>query len=182
MTTNGLIRINPLRWPYSVAMLAMDEPSRSISNDPLDEDLAYYNCFRIQPTVPEIEDPENYKAVEVQPLLNGPPFYQRWEIIEMTNEEKRQYYRANHPPRWLEFVANLPSSVNNMLTAAIGQDALTALKIPAGMLEAKNGDDRLFLQAWNTAKAANLVNEQLAEEIKNLATYYDLPDSFVEGL
>jgi hypothetical protein len=51
-----------------------------------------------------------------------------------------------------------------------------------GLGKAADGDSRVFLGAWQNAKALGLVPAELIEGIQMLATQYDLPAEFVGGL
>jgi hypothetical protein len=54
--------------------------------------------------------------------------------------------------------------------------------LEVGLGQAANGDSRVFLQAWQSAKALGLVPAELVQGIQMLATAHDLPPEFVGGL
>ena len=184
----SIIRLNPIRWPYSVGQLRRDEPAASISTDPSDDELAAYGCFRVRPTVPPvIPDPATHAAEEVEPLTtDGPPYLQRWTIREMTTEEQDAYYRATHPPRWLEFGAAVQSDpgINGVLSASLEVKPGLAMALPVGLgiVAGVPGDARAFLQAWSNARAMGLVSLELAQAVAQQARLFDLPPEFVQGL
>jgi hypothetical protein len=51
-----------------------------------------------------------------------------------------------------------------------------------GLGKAADGDNRVFLGAWQNAKALGLVPAELVQGIQALAIQYDLPADFVGGL
>ncbi len=177
-----LIRLSPTRWPYSLAQLREDEPTRSFSANPSARELAHFDCYRVAPQAKPEHDPATHQAVQVQPVEQDGQWLQQWEIVEMTAEEAEVYYRATHPPRWIEFWAALPSEVDALLAAARGASPRLELGLGVGLGKAADGDLRVFLGAWQNAKALGLVPAELIEGIQVLATQYDLPAEFVGGL
>jgi hypothetical protein len=179
----NLIRINPTRWPYSLQQLRQDEPSRSFSMAPSDWELATYDVFRVAPLEPPEFDPTTHRAVEVQPAQTvAGRWVQQWELVELTPAEAEAYYRATHPPRWLEFSDALPPEVDQLLNAARAASPRLELGLGVGLGRAADGDSRAFLSAWQTARTAGLVSNDLAQGLRALAVTYDLPADFVEGL
>jgi len=182
---SDLIRLDPIRWPYSLGQLRQDEPSRSFSFAPGDAELAEYGCYRVLPLEKPEYDPATHKAVEVQPAETVVGrWVQQWEIVELTEAEREAYYRATHPPRWLEFGETVQSdpAINALLAVALQQAPALAMALSVGLGKAADGDSRVFLQAWTTARAAGLVSEELAATLHAAAVAHDLPAEFVEGL
>lgn len=179
---SDLVRLNPLRWPYSLAQLRLDEPTRSFSPAPSNAELAYFDCYRKQPQPQPEFNPATHRVVEVQPALVDGQWLQQWELVELTPEEAEAYYRATHPPRWLEFNAALPPEVNQLLRAAWDANPMLKDRLSVGLGKAADGDSRVFLYAWQAARATGLVPQDLAQGIQMLATQYDLPAEFVGGL
>jgi hypothetical protein len=182
MTT--LIRTNPIRWPYSLAQLRIDEPSRSFSASPSAAELAHYEVFRVQPQRQPAYDPATHKAVEVQPALVDGQWVQQWELVELTPEEAEAYYRATHPPRWVEFgnAVLADAGINTLLATALQQAPALAMALSVGLGKAADGDSRVFLSAWQTARGAGLVSAELVTGLQLTATQYDLPPEFIAGL
>jgi hypothetical protein len=179
-----LIRTNPIRWPYSLAQLRIDEPSRSFSVAPSDAELAHYNVFRVQPQQQPECDPATHKAVEVQPVDVDGQWLQQWELVELTPEEAEAYYRATHPPRWVEFgnAVLADAGINALLATALQQAPALAMALSVGLGKAADGDSRVFLSAWQTARGLGLVSAELVTGLQMLATQYDLPPEFIAGL
>jgi hypothetical protein len=177
-----LIRLDPFRWPYSVAQLRLDEPSRSISVSPRAEELAFYGVFRVTPQGQPEFDPAVERVQEVQPVEADGQWLQQWELIELTPEEQEAYYRANNPPRWIEFWAALPADVDALLAAARAASPRLELGLGVGLGKAADGDSRVFLSAWQQAKSLGLIPPELVAGVQSLATEYDLPAQFVQGL
>ena len=179
---SDLVRLNPLRWPYSLGQLREDEPTRSFSPAPSTAELAHYGCYRVLPQAQPEYDPAAEKVQEVEPTLDGGQWLQQWEVVELTPEEQEAYYRATHPPRWIEFWAALPDDVDELLNDARAVKARLGASLEVGLGQAANGDSRVFLQAWQGVKTLGLVTPELATGVQMLATQYDLPAEFVGGL
>lgn len=178
----NLIRLNPTRWPYSLQQLRQDEPSRSFSSSPGDWELAIYDVYRVVPQSRPPFNPATHRLQEVEPVLAGGQWLQQWQEVELTPAEAEAYYRATHPPRWLEFSDALPPEVDQLLNAARAASPRLELGLGVGLGRAADGDSRAFLSAWQTARAAGLVPNDLAQGLRALAVTYDLPADFVEGL
>lgn len=175
---NGLIL-----WPYSLSQLRADEPQRSFSSNPSDRELAVFGVYRVQPTSqPTPPDPAAEKAIEVQPIEQDGQWLQQWEVVALTPAEVEAYYRATHPPQWIEFNEALPPEVNELLGNAQTIDHRLYLGLGVGLGKAADGDARVFLGLWAKASAAGLIAPELRAEIQALAVSYDLPAEFIEGL
>jgi hypothetical protein len=179
-----LIRLNPFRWPYSLAQLRIDEPTRSFSPAPSDREYAEFDCYRKQPQPQPEYDPATHRVIEVQPALVGGQWLQQWELVELTPEEAEAYYQATHPPRWIEFgsVVMADASINALLATALQTSPALAMALPVGLGQAAQGDARVFLAAWQTARGAGLVAPELVTALQMMATSHDLPPEFVAGL
>jgi hypothetical protein len=179
---SDLIRLDPFRWPYSVAQLRLDEPSRSISVSPRAEELAHYGVFRVVPQEQPEFDPAVERVQEVAPVKTDGQWLQQWEVIELTPEEQEAVYRANNPPRWIEFWAALPDEVDELLEAAGAVKRRLEHGLSVGLGQAAQGDSRVFLGSWQQAKALGLIPPELVAGVQELAVAFDLPDDFVGGL
>jgi hypothetical protein len=179
---SNLIRLNPFRWPYSLQQLRQDEPGQSFSDNPSAAELAYYEAFRVILQPPPEYDPTIEKVVQIEPVLENGQWLQQWEIVELTPEEAEAYYRATHPPQWIEFWAALPPEVDLLLAAARNASPRLELGLGVGLGKAADGDSRVFLGAWQNAKGLGLVEQELIDGIQVLASQYDLPAEFVGGL
>jgi hypothetical protein len=179
---SDLVRLNPLRWPYSLGQLREDEPTKSFSPAPSTAELAHYGCYRVLPQAQPEYDPAAEKVQEAEPVEDGGQWLQQWEVVELTPEEQEAYYRATHPPRWIEFWAALPSDVDALLAAARAASPRLELGLGVGLGKAADGDSRVFLAAWQSAKTLGLVAPELVQGIQMLATAHDLPPEFIGGL
>jgi len=177
-----LIRLNPIRWPYSLQQLRTDEPRRSFSSSPSERELAHYGVFRVLVQPKPSYDPATHKVVEVEPAPLGDDWLQQWEIVELSEAEQEAWYRANNPPRWIEFSDALPVEVDQLLAAAQAVSPRLALALGVGLGKAADGDSRVFLSAWQTAHGIGLISPELVQGLQDLATQYDLPPEFVVGL
>jgi hypothetical protein len=177
-----LIRLDPFRWPYSVAQLRLDEPSRSISVSPRAEELEFYGVFRVTPQQQPEFDPAVERVQEVAPIEDGGQWLQQWELVPLTEAEQEAYYRANNPPRWIEFWAALPADVDALLAAARAASPRLELGLGVGLGKAADGDSRVFLSAWQQAKSLGLIPPELVAGVQGLAVAFDLPADFVGGL
>lgn len=171
-------------WPYSLNQLRADEPSRSFSASPSDAELALYGVFRVQPQPQPAYDLAEQKVIETAPALVDGSWQQAWELVQLTDAEKEAYYRATHPPRWLEFGAAVQGMavINTMLAAALEAAPALAMALSVGLGKAADGDSRVFLSAWQTARGQGLVSAGLVEALQIMATAHDLPAKFVAGL
>jgi hypothetical protein len=185
-------RSTPLRivdglivWPYSISRLRADEPSVSIWNNPGDVFLAQYGMFHPEATTaPEI-DPAAEKVQQVEPIEQDGEWRQQWAVVALSEAEAADYYRATHPPRWLEFgavVMALPA-IKALLNGGIaaGETPL-ALGLAVGLGKAADGDSRVFMNTWHQACAAGLIPPELITNMQMLATAHDLPAEFIAGL
>jgi hypothetical protein len=179
---SDLIRLNPIRWPYSLAQLRIDEPTRSFSPAPSDREYAEFDCYRKQPQPQPEYDPATHKVVEVQPLQQDGQWLQQWEVVELTEAEAEAYYRATHPPQWIAFWAALPPEVDTLLNAAQAASPRLALSLGVGLGKAADGDSRVFLGAWQSARSLGLISPELVTAVQALAVAHDLPAEFVRGL
>lgn len=177
-----LIRLNPIRWPYSLQQLRADEPSRSFSSSPSERELAHYDVFRVLSQPQPEYDPAIHRVVEAHPVEADGQWLQQWEIVELTEAEQEAYYRQTHPPRWIEFSDALPVEVDQLLAAAQAVSPRLALALGVGLGKAADGDSRVFLSAWQTARGIGLIAPELVQGLQMLATQYDLPPEFVVGL
>jgi hypothetical protein len=177
-----LIRINPLRWPYSLQQLRDDEPSKSFSPSPSERELAHYDVFRVVAQPQPEYDPATHKAVEVTPSLVGDDWLQQWGLVELTPEEAEAAYRATHPPQWIAFWAALPPEVDQLLNAAQAASPRLALSLGVGLGRAADGDSKVFIGAWQAARGLGLISPELVQGVQMLATQHDLPADFVAGL
>ena len=183
---SDLIRLDPFRWPYSVQQLRLDEPSRSISVAPRAEELAHYGVFRFNEVVALVEpppvDPATHRLEQVRPVEIDGVLTQQWELIELTPEEQEAYFRANNPPRWIEFWAALPDEVDELLEAAGAVKRRLEHGLSVGLGQAAQGDSRVFLGSWQQAKSLGLIPPELVAGVQELAVAFDLPADFIGGL
>lgn len=179
-----LVRIDPFRWPYSLADLRRDEPASSFSDNPSDAEYLLYGCYRKVPQPHPIDyDPATQKVVEIAPTLVDDQWLQQWEIVSMTAEEQENYYRQNNPPDWYGFNNALPTAQIDQLLAAVGATSVSlGYSIPIGLSRAADGDEDLFLDRWQQIKDTGLVPEELSNTMRDLAIEYHLPAEFVAGL
>jgi hypothetical protein len=181
-----LIRLNPLRWPYSLQQLRTDEPRRSFSSNPSARELAHYDVYRFEEAVALVEpppvDPSTHRLEQRPPVEIDGVLTQQWELVELSEAEQEAYYRQTHPPRWIEFSDALPVEVDQLLAAAQAISASLAMRLGVGLGKAADGDPRVFLSAWQTARGIGLISPELVAGLQGLAVQYDLPAEFVVGL
>jgi len=177
-----LIRLDPFRWPYSVAQLRVDEPTKSFSLAPSTAELAHYGCYRVLPQAQPEFDPAVERVQEVTPIEVDGQWLQQWELVPLTEAEQEAYYRANNPPRWIEFWAALPDEVDELLNTAGAVKKRLEHGLSVGLGQAAQGDSRVFLSAWQQAKALGLIPPELVAGVQGLAVAFDLPAEFVGGL
>jgi hypothetical protein len=172
-------------WPYSLGQLRQDEPQRSFSSNPSDWELSVFGVFRVQGTAqPEI-NPAVEKVQQVEPIEQDGVWRQQWAVVALSEAEAADYYRATHPPRWLEFgavVMGLPE-IKAVLNGsfAVGETPL-ALGLAVGLGKAADGNSRTFINTWHQASAAGLIPPELIASMQMLATAHELPAEFIAGL
>ena len=171
-------------WPYSLSQLRADEPSRSFSSSPSDAELAEYGVYRVQAQAQPSYDPAMHRVMEVQPVEQDGVWQQAWELVPLTPEEAEAYYRATHPPRWQQFGAAVwaMAEVNQLLATALQSAPALAMALPVGLGQAAQGDQSTFVHAWQAARAAGLVADELVTALQTLAVAHDLPAEFVAAL
>jgi hypothetical protein len=178
----ALIRLNPVRWPYGLQRLRVDEPSKSFSPSPSERELAHFDVFRVVAHPQPGYDPATHRVVEAQPVEADGQWLQQWELVELTEAEQEAYYRATHPPQWIAFNDALPAEVDQLLAAAQAVSPRLALALGVGLGKAADGDSRVFLSAWQTCRGIGLISPELVQGLQMLATQFDLPAEFVTGL
>lgn len=184
---NGLIRLNPVRWPYSLEQLRIDEPRRSFPRSPSPERYAHYDVYQFEEVVklvdPPSTDPATQRLVQRKPVKVDGILTQQWEVIEMSPEEREAYYLSNNPPRWVDFSEALPVGVDQLLGAAQAVRPSLAFRLAVGLGQAAQGDTRVFLSAWQSCLSIpDLVPPELKTELQELAADFDLPPEFIAGL
>jgi hypothetical protein len=127
-------------------------------------------------------DPATHRLEQVRPVEIDGVLTQQWELIELSEAEQEAYFRANNPPRWIEFWAALPADVDALLAAARAASPRLELGLGVGLGKAADGDSRVFLSAWQQAKSLGLIPPELVAGVQELADEYDLPADFVGGL
>jgi hypothetical protein len=183
---SDLVRLNPPRWPYSLGQLREDEPTKSFSPSPSKAEYAHFDVYYFEDVVTLVEpppvDPATHRLEQRPPAEVDGVLTQQWELVELSEAEQEAYYRANNPPHWIEFWAALPADVDDLLAAARAASPRLELGLGVGLGKAADGDSRVFLSAWQSAKALGLVPAELVTGIQMLATAHDLPPEFVGGL
>lgn len=185
---NNLIRLNPIQWPYSLMQLKEDEPSYSFSLSPSKEELAYFDVYHFEDVVtlvnPPEYDPASHKLEQKKPVEINGILTQQWELIELTEFEKESYYHSTHPPRWIEFGSTLMNNelINDLLTSSFAVSPSLTMALTLGLSKAADGDSRVFLGAWQSARSLGLVSAELVASTQAAAVAHDLPAEFVEEL
>ena len=180
----SMIRIvdQVVTWPYSLRQLVSDEPSRSFSKNPSDEELAVYDVYRLTDSDRPVYDPATQKLVEVTPVLVSDVWTKQWEVVALTADEQEAYYRATNPPEWIAFQDALPAEIDQLLAAIQPVSLKLTLALGVGLGKAADGDPRVFINAWQLAIASGFVSAELITAIQALAVQYHLPAEFVSAL
>lgn len=185
-----LIRLNPTRYPYSVAQLRADEPQLSLSADPHDGELAALSQLgilvaRVQPTE-RPADTREQRAEEVMPEQDGDIWRQTWTLRDATAEELAAWDAAHAPqPDWTSFRSGLliNEGVAAVMASARGagcEPGVTAL--PVALERAQSGDASDFRACWALVAAAGQPSPELLTELTTLATTCHLPEAFISAL
>lgn len=87
-------------------------------------------------------------------------------------------------PRWVQFAQSLAvdPAVNGLVATCATAAPVLHLMLGVGLGQAAQGDPTTFLAAWSDAVSAGLVSPELAAQMQTLASGFDLPAEFVEGL
>ena len=87
-------------------------------------------------------------------------------------------------PRWVDFsavVMSLPA-INVMLGAVLQAAPGLYGGLVVGLQNASEGDSRVFLNSWNASYAMDFISPALITTVQELATEYDLPETFIDSL
>lgn len=86
--------------------------------------------------------------------------------------------------KWLEFGAALAAdpSVNQFVAAIAATAPVLHLMIGVGLGQAAQGDVRTFLEAWKLGLATERIPADLQQHLIDMASSYDLPQRFIDGL
>lgn len=171
-------------WPYSVAMLRLDEPTRGFSDNPTSEQLEIFGVFRVQPASPPEFDPATKRIMETTPQLIDNTWIQQWQIIDLTEAELDAIFRSANPPQWQAFGQAVWSNpaIGGVLRAGLQQDATTALALalPEGLGQAAIlGEYATFTNAVHAAVAIGLLPAELLTTLQTLAVQFQLPAEFI---
>jgi hypothetical protein len=103
-----------------------------------------------------------------------------------SQSEAESYFGINGATagKWLEFGAALAADpAINQFVATIAQAApVLHLMIGVGLGQAAKGDVRTFLEAWGLGLAAEMIPADLQQHLVAMASGYDLPQRFIDGL
>ena len=182
----NLIRLDPIRWPYSLGQLRQDEPTYSFSAYPSKAEFAYFDVYYFEDVVTLLQppgfDPETHWLQQQPPAEVDGVLTQQWRTVAYTEEELATRYRTTHLPRWVEFGEAVTS---NPAIAQIYEQAprILAHSLTGGLLQAVNtSDPRTFASAWGKARTMGLVSAELLAGVQALAVAHDLPAEFIQGL
>lgn len=186
----SLVRLDPSRWPYSLAQLRTDEPHLSLSADPHDGELAALAelgilVARVHPT-PRPADTREQRAEETTPQQDGDIWRQTWTLRDATADEIAAWDAAHAPtPDWASFRGALLISegVAAVMAAARGagcEPGVTAL--PVALEKAASGDPSEFAACWALVAAAGNASAEMLAELTGLATSCSLPAEFIAAL
>lgn len=104
-----------------------------------------------------------------------------------TKQSAEQFWGLNGQSsgRWVQFAEALANdeAVNQWYHALFTpQTSVTHGMISVGLGQAAQGDPQTFLAAWAQAVSVGLVVPELIEQMQALASGFDLPAAFVDGL
>lgn len=101
-----------------------------------------------------------------------------WELVELPPVV------VAPTPRWVQFAQSLAvdPAVNGLVATCATAAPVLHLMLGVGLGQAAQGDPTTFLAAWSDAVSAGLVSPELAAQMQMLASGFDLPAEFVEGL
>jgi hypothetical protein len=148
-----------------------------------DEDVVGLQPPTVMLTVEQEPQPDYDPAIYVlQPTqdvdLDARVLRKGWELVELPPVV------VPPTPRWVQFAQTLAvdPAVNGLVATAATAAPVLHLMLGVGLGQAAQGDPTTFLAAWSDAVTAGLVSPELAAQMQLLASGFDLPAEFVEGL
>jgi hypothetical protein len=173
-------------WPASINSVQLREayPNTDFTPFMTVQEKAEFNLFQVQPTDPPTPDPaENRLEGPVPVFLNG-QWVEQWQIVPLSEEEKKTYRRAMNPPRWNNFAASLMANpgVKQFLGNMVNIDAAAYGGLIGGLVQASNDRPEIFLSTWMEIKKQGVIPEQLSAFVVFTATQNDLPEEFIQSL
>ena len=148
-----------------------------------DEDVVGLQPPTVMLTVEQEPQPDYDPAVYgLQPTqevdLDALVLRKRWALVELPPAVVAPV------PRWVQFAQALAGSdeIKALLWTAEAVNPVLREMLGVGLGQAAQGNPATFLAAWSDAVAAGVVSADLAAQMQTLATGFDLPAEFVEGL
>jgi hypothetical protein len=167
-------------YPYTVDQFRTDEPHLSISNFPHETELESYRnehppilVYPVKNTeMPEYNHSTHY-IKEGDPILVDGEWNQTWILLELPP-----------PPDWKTFKTVVMENpvLNEAIANAIPLVTSAALAIPAALMKAEEGKLDDLEKCWDDIRAVSPVENEVINELIQLATLCNLPASFIDIL
>jgi hypothetical protein len=161
----GEIKPYPRQDELPIVGLDLEAKVLQVVDDPLPQLDANQEAIPTQ-TV-EITDPNG--------IING--FLRKgWQVVDLPPPIPE--------PQWVEFGGAVAAmaAVNQFLGTVFQISPGLYGSLTVGLGKAADGDSRIFLTAWGTAKTLGLVPTELTPPIQALAVAHHLPTEFVDAL
>ena len=161
----GEIKPYPRQDELPIIGLDLEADVLQVVEDPLPQLNANQEAIPTQ-TV-EITDPDGF--------ING-ILRKGWQVVDLPPPPPE--------PQWVEFGSAVVAmaQVNQFLGVVFQAAPGLYGSLTVGLGKAADGDSRVFLTAWGTAKNLGLVPTELTPPIQALAVAHHLPTEFVNAL
>ena len=175
-------------WPYSVALLRMNEPAYGFSDAPSDEVLARFGVgWATVAERPEFDASTHRIEPEAPVQLEDGEWVRGWVEVELSQAKQDAIFRAQNPPEWQAFAMAVwaQPAIGAMLRGGLQMDATTpvSMALPVGLGQAaQDASYDTFLNAAQAAYHSGLLAVPLLAGIASLAVQYLLPEEFIGGI
>lgn len=90
-----LVTDSGFQYPYSQDQLRRDNPDVSFPLTMTDETCAEFNVYPVSVKPIPTYDPHTHRVIQQNPLLISGLWTQDWDIVELSDDEKRQIVQDN---------------------------------------------------------------------------------------
>jgi hypothetical protein len=172
-------------WPASINSSQLREAYPNTDFTPLmtAEEKAEFNLFQVLPTDPPTPDPAENRLEGPVPVFVDGQWVEEWQLVLLSEEEKRAYQRAMNPSKWVDFATALMAnpSINQLLgnVFQVAPGLFGGLSVGLGKAAE---DPRSFLFAWTVCRQKGLVSPVVMAIVVQTAQVCNLPEEFISSL
>ncbi len=172
-------------WPASINSIQLREAYPNTDFTPLmtAEEKAEFNLFQVLPIDPPTPDPAENRLEGPVPVFVDGQWVERWNLVPLSEEEKRAYRVAANPPEWLNFAAalQLNPQIHQFLGIVFNANRGFFGGLSVGLGKASE-DPRPFLFAWTQCRQQGLVSPVVMAIVVQTAQVCNLPEEFISSL